>query len=399
MKRFLCMILSACLLLCLFGCSLSPASEQATPSTQQTAPSETTAPPATQPTSQPDASAVYEAPMAAVSLPLIVENHQSESGDEIAYYTHQDISITLPDADVAQAVTLDLLNRIDKTRASADAVFDSADADFSGQDSWYPYSYAITYQPMRLDENVLSLFGTETAFDGSPRSVHNTISVTYDLTTGEPLTLKTILHEENYADAMCELILEGLKSSADILFADYESTVKGKFSTNVPVSSWYFSNEGLCFYFAPYEIAPYSAGTIVSQIPYDRLSGLMKDAYFPGEQLMYSGAVLAEKLDAIPEAYTQFAEATLAGGGEKLLITTDGSISNVRLTLSAIAPETGVNEAVVLALAGMGPTDAILLNLDLDNALNNLTITFDSYGQTQTLQLKESENHTLIFSK
>lgn len=399
MKRFICAMLVLCLLYAILGCSQTPDPTENDPIATPAA-TEATPVPSETASQQIGASAVYEAPMASAALPLIVEAQNDDANTPIAYYTHQDVSITLPDADVAQAVTLDLLNRIDKTRIAANAVLEAAKEDYSGQAGWYPYSYAITYQPMRLDENVLSLFGTETSFDGSPMSIHNAISVSYDLTTGEALNLRTILHEENYADALCDMILEGLKPSAESLFADYESIVRGKFSTNVTVSSWYFSSTGLCFYFAPYEIAPYSAGTIISEVPYDRLSGLLNDIYFPSEQLIYSGAVLAEKLNGtIPEIYTQFAEVKLDAGGDKLLITTDGSVSNVQLKLNTNTPETGVADVAVLTLAGLGPTDAILLDADIASLTDLLSITFDSYGERQTLYLKENADGSLIFTK
>jgi len=399
MRRLICAALLTALLVCAAGCAQEPAPTGTTASPSTSLPTETTTPP-TDATLPEGATAVYEAPMASVALPLIVQSTKASSGKEIAYYTHQDVSVILPDADVAHAITLDLLNRIDKTSASAQKVLKAAEEDYSGQDNWYPYSYAVTYTPMRLDENILSFLGTEASFDGSPMSIHNAISVSYDLTTGEPLTLRTILHEENYADALCDMILEGLKSKSDQLFADYESIIRAKFSTNVTVSSWYFSNSGLCFYFAPYEIAPYSAGTIISEVPYEKLSGLMKDAYFPGEALDYSGAVKVEKLeDGIPDSYTQFAEIKLQDSKDKLLITTDGSVSNVQLKFTAIPPETGVTETTVLTLAGMGPSDAILLDADAAAVKDQLSITFRSYGETQTLLLKENADGSLVFSK
>jgi len=400
MKRSICLILCLCMLLCLLGCSQFPAPTNTPITAATTVPETTTATQLVQTEQEQEASAVYDAPMASVALPLTVETEKND-GKTIAYYTHQDISVTLPDADVAQAVTLDLLNRIDQTRDAAETLFETARSDYSGQDSWYPYSYAITYTPMRFDQNVLSLFGTEISFNGSPRSVHNAISANYDLTTGEPLTLRGILHEENFADALCDLILNGLTTDKDTLFSDYESIIRDKFFTNVPVDSWYFSDTGLCFYFAPYEIAAYSAGTVVSEIPYELLSGLLKDTYFPAEKLTYSGTILAQTVTdtAVLDAYAQFAEVTLGDGEQKLLITTDGSVSNVYLHYATGNAESGVTDAVILTLPGMGPKDAILAELSADFPLENLSISFNSYGQAQTLKLVRNADGTLTFSK
>lgn len=402
MKRYLFLLLCAALTLCLCACQKAPDATTAG-TTASSAPTVTTGTTPTQP--EQDASATYDAAMASVSMPLIVETEKAEDDSVIAYYTHQDVSVTLPDADVAGSITLDLLNRIDKTRSEAENVFASAKADYKAQSNWYPYSYAIAYQPMRLDQNVLSFYGTEGCFDGSPRSMHTGISITYDLTTGEPLALRGILHEENYADALCDLIIASLKSSsADTLFSDYESIVRAKFSTNVPVDSWYFSDAGLCFYFAPYEIAAYTAGTVVAEIPYEKLSGLLKDQYYPGESLVYSGALTAKPIAPDDtkslEAYTQFAEVAIDPDEDQILITTDGSVSNIHVNYTTEEAACGITQCTVLALGGMGPTDAILLTVNEDELdVRNITVTFDSFGQTQTLQLTKESTGVLKFVK
>lgn len=346
---------------------------------------------------------VYDSTMSAVSLPLITEVTYSEDKKPIAYYTHQDVLLSLPDADVAGKITLELLNRIDQTRPAAEKMMKTAKSDYEGQSNWYPYSYAITYQPMRLDQNVLSLFGTEASFDGSPRSLHNAISANYDLTTGEALSLRTIFHEENFADTICDLIINGLTGyEKDTLFSDYRSIIRGKFSTNVPVDSWYFSDDGLCFYFAPYEIAPFSAGVVISQISYEALGGLLRDEYFPTEELNYAGSILIQAVPAGDTAllsqFSQFAEVSIEPGTQKLLIYTDGSVSNPRLILST-EPDSGVSEATVLSLAGLGPKDGILVEVSTETAIKNLTISFESFGQLQTLRLQQNESGKLIFSK
>lgn len=395
MKKCICAILCTAMLLCLLGCSQSPVPTDVpltSTSTSATAPQ-----PSTQDETHQNPTAVYEAPLAAISLPLVCESAYNDSNEAIASYTRQNVSITLPDADVAEAVELDLLNRIDKTQSSADRIFAAAKADYTGQADWFSYSYSITYQPMRLDQNILSLFGAETSFDGSPLTLNNAVSVNYDLTTGTALMLRTILHEENFADALCDLIIDGLQEKKDTLFDDYASIIEAKFFTNVPVESWYFSNDGLCFYFAPYEIAPHSAGTVISEIPYDRLSGLLKDAYFPAEKTNYSGALLAQPVTdtSVLDAYSQFAEVSISSGADKLLIYTDGSVSNVKLHYRTSDSE----DAVILGVAGIGPTDAILVEISIDRAVENLFIIFDSFGQTQTRKLTQNADGSLAFSE
>ena len=375
MKNFIALLLTIAVL-AMTACS-APAGKD---------PSSTTSPAIIEstPTHTGNPSAVYDALMSAAAMPLIVEVCTNKNGEPIAYYTHQDLNITLPDADVAQVITLDLLNRIDKTRSKAEEVFRSAKADYSSSKSWYPYSYATTYSPMRLDQNVLSFSVLEVSYDGSPRSSQSVYSLNYDLATGDVLNLVTIFHEENFTDAICDLVIEGLASyDQEGLFTDYKEIVRDKFYTNTTVESWYFSETGLCFYFTPYEIAPYASGVVVSEISYEALSGLLKDKYFPGEKLNYAGTLVAQAVTAdnvaLLDEYDQFAHITVEPGTQQFLISAQGSVSNLRVHYEADR-NTGITECPILLMPGMGPGDGILLDVSLDTALENIYITYEANG-------------------
>ena len=47
----------------------------------------------------------------------------------------------------------------------------------------------------------------------------------------------------------------------------------------------------------------------------------------------------------------------------------------------------------------MGPTDAIILTMDDDALDGRITITFDSFGQAQTLTLTEESDGVLKLTK
>lgn len=392
MKKFLAILICTTLLFGISACKQTPATDAASaPSTDTTAADIQTTP---VPPSTDEPSAIYEAPMVAVSLPIITESEIVDA-KEIFRYTYQDVTVSLPDAEVAQAISLDLLNLIDKTSDSAAKIRESAIEDYSGQKNWYSYHYAILLEPMRLDQNVLSFYGTQTAFDGSPRPSSACISINYNLTTGEPLTLRGILHDDYSADVLCQLIVESLSGYSDSdLFFDYQQIIEDKFSTNVPVESWYFSENGLCFYFAPYEIAPGAAGAVVSEIPFDKLSGLLKDAFFPAEQLNYSGNVVLQPVDdegAILKQYTQFAELIDSEQGKKYLLHTDGSVEHLRI--QTITDEQ--QSITVFAAAGIGPTDAVVIQALPENLAGKTTVSFRAAGSTVIRTVTEGSDGTL----
>lgn len=388
MKKIFTMILCCCILLSLTACGEEPAPIQdattSSPTTQAATVPSTTATEATEPIS----SAVYSGALAAITMPVITETETDANGTIISYYSYPDVSVTLPDGDVAQVIELDLLNRIDSTSKAAEQIHAAAKSDYSGQDDWYNYFLDVSYTVERLDQNVLSLYGKEAAFDGSPSSATVGVSVNYDLTTGSALTLQSIMYADFSADVLSQLIVEGLSSYEEsTLFQGYEDVIDQMFSTNIPVESWYFSNTGLCFYFAPYEIAPNAMGIIVSEIPYSALSGLMKDAYFPTEELVYSGSVQAEAMTGIQNEtlknYAQFGELSLGDGGQKYLLTVSGSVLNLRIhALTKDGSGNHIAGKMLYATAGMGPTDAVIMDLPTD--CNGLYFVYESNGKPST---------------
>lgn len=378
--KVLCVILCFTLL-CACSQNAEPATTEAT-----ILPTETEA--TVIPTTEGDPVAEYEAPLTAVSLPIITQETTAQDGTLLSYYSYQTAAVTLPDADIAEIITLDLLNRIDASTEAGEAVHAAAQRDYQVGSAWYPYFYSVVYSATRMDQNVLSFYGTETSYDGSPRSVSASHCVNYDLTTGNALSLRSIMHEEYSADALCDLIVEALGIYEEgELFFDYADIIRERFSTNVPVDAWYFSANGLCFYFAPYEIAPNSLGTVVAQIPYEKLSGFLKDQFFPSEKLNFVGALQAQNVAADPtvlEGFAEFAELELTKGKDQVLLTVDGSVANVQIFTQAQGE--GEEKHMVFATAGMGSRHGLIVEMDLSTDAP-LLITYESAGATQSCTL------------
>ena len=386
MKKILSMFTCCCIIFALAACSQEAAPTQQ-PTTTQAPTTEATVPTtlATEPTA-PISTAVYSAPLAYVSMPPITEAEVS-GNTTLSYYAYPAMSVVLPDADVAEVVKLDLLNRIDATTQTAQTVHAAAKKDYSGQSDWYNYYMDVSYEVKRLDQNVLSVFGTEAAFDGSPNSTTIGVSANYDLSTGASLSLKSILFPDFSADILADLIVDGLNNYDETtLLPGYKEVIDQMFSTNVPVESWYFDNTGLCFYFAPYEIAPHSMGIIYSHVPYSSLSGLMKEAYFPMEDLAYSGNVEITSMNKLEnnvlDAFDQFGELTIGEGGNKFLLTTNGSVLNLQIYEAYESFDGGniIPSKMLFASAGMGPTHAVILDIPTETSL--LYITYESNGET-----------------
>lgn len=329
MKKFLSLTLCLLFLLSMDGCSIFNDTEETTIPAQndtiaQSVPDHTETTP----------NIPYTEPLIAVAVPQSKEEFSAEDGTCIFTYTNQDMVLTMDDAAVADIITADFLSRNDFSSAAQD-VLDAAKAAYSGQDDWSAYFYELFYSPIRLDQQVLSLLGSEIVYNGTPRSVNTSVSVTYDLITGKALTLQDVLKSNYSAENLIKLILEAVKqySEQGILFTDYEYIISDLFSTNTPMDRWYLSDKGLCFYFTPYEIAPNTAGTVTAEIPYSALTDLLKDEYFPAESDSYTGTVTVTKATDINMDNMEFTEVILDNQGQEFVIQSLGTALNVRVTV------------------------------------------------------------------
>lgn len=391
MKRIkvISIILCAALALTLTGCTGKP--EPTTASTQPTTQgttlettTETTVPNYTDP------SVTYHAPMTAVSLPVVTNSSKASDGTTLFTYTYQNMTLFLQEAAVADEIYLDFLNRLDASNTAAQSLQAAAASAYSGQDGWEPYSFSLLYRPVRFDEMVLSLFGTESVFEGYDRNNTASISITYDLLTGNALGIRDILVPDYSADTLVNLIVAGLAEyeKQELLFPDHAQLVSDMFFTNRPVENWYFAQDGLCFFFNPYEIAPYSSGTVVSKIPYDALGGLLKDSYFPTEAVSFTGSPKIVEFDAAnTEDIRNFAELIVDTNGKKYLLYTDGTLLNVRIEAATLYEGGGalLTNGTVFAATAISNGDAVMIQCD---DLSDLLLTYEANGQVWCVPLK-----------
>lgn len=369
MKSLLALVL--CISICLCGCMMQPDTQNTQFTTQST-----TTGIQTDPTDADDI--VYDLPLVAVSTPMITEITAAEDGTCIFTYSVQDIMLTMDDPVVAEIVTDDFLHRNDLS-VTAQSVLDAAKAAYTGQDGWTPYSFVLLYNPMRLDQSVLSFYGSEIIDNGGPRSTSTNVSVSYDLLTGKALTLSDILVSGYAAEELVNKILASISdlSEQGVLFTDYEYIISDLFSTNTPMERWFFTRNGLCFFFTPYEIAPYNAGTVIAEVPYAELVGLLKDEYFPAEEISYNGSLaLQEATQADMNAYQRITEVILDPDGTEYVIVPHGTAVNVRLDMRA-STDDAVPGYTVYAATGLTEGDAVMLQLTKDQ-LSGITVSYNS---------------------
>lgn len=383
MKQYLTILLVLTMLLCFASCAKAPETPTTSPTVATTLPTEPTeSTQQTQPTELPNL------PLLTFSAPILSRQHKAEDGALLMTYTYQDFSLILEDPQIADAIVLDLLNYVDYENSAAKSVLADASAAYALGSEWTPFAYSTFFSPERFDQSVLSLYGTHSLYSGSPRPSTASICLTYDLVSGRQLSLQDILVFDFSADVLSQLIVDSLQelSEKGMLFSDYAYVISEMFSTNRPVDSWYLTNTGLCFYFAPYEIAPYSSGIITAEVPYNALTDLLKAEYFPAETEALLGSLSVQSFqDANPDDFTQFAELVMDEGEEQFLLHTDGCVQNLRVELGSWLDDGSFYpEAVVFAAPTLCARDGIVVHAGSDT-LQNLRLTYSSSGDTIVL--------------
>lgn len=384
MKKFLCFVLIFSVALAMAAC------KQPGPEPDSTSgPTETTTISNTETTGETATDLpVAQKPMISVSVPVITETATAEDGAVIFISKHQNISLIVPDPEVADNIIISFLNAVDTAHSNAQAVKDAAIAKYNGQVDWVPYLNQVTYNPTRIDSSVLSFFGTYVTYSGAAHPETAYLPVSYDFLTGHTLRLKDVLTDTATADQLTDLVTEALNTQKEekFLYEDFDETVDHRFHTGFSHDTgWFFSQEGLCFYFAPYDIAPYVSGVIIAEIPYSKLVGVLKDAYFPAEQESVSGDLqISEFNENALNNFSQISEIILNEGGEKALLYTDSAVYNIRIESGSWNSKGTIFTPAhtVFAASTLTPGDTIMIEGVTTEELPSLRIQYDMNGKT-----------------
>ncbi len=324
--RFICYALSAIMLLS--ACQNTGAQK---PTDSITEPSVTETP--TTPATEPEATPVFEN-MYSVALPVTTENYYAENQELLYSYFRQTMYLNLQDIDVTDKIVRNYAERMEASNTLSKDILSSAESSYNAGSAFTPYSYEIQYNVTRIDQSILSLFGHVVQIGDTPRANSNLISINYDMVTGDVLTVGSILYHLDTKDDLAALAISTLEGRNDIrLFEDFRDTVSERFSRDESTDEdFYFSANGLCFYFAPNEIASRSYGTVVVEIPYNELTQIIGDPYFPPERSYTNGNVTIHKFtEQDYDSYQQFVDVIADEDGSKLLLTTDTAVQDVRI--------------------------------------------------------------------
>ena len=246
------------------------------------------------------------------------------------------------------------------------------------------------------------MFGTRTTYTGGLHPDQSCISVNYDAANGESLTLGSILNHVDNKQDISDLVLDELDSLAYqySLFDGYESVVKERFLADESADeAFYFTDTGLCFYFAPYELAPFSTGIISVEIPYEKLPGILADQYFPDEYHPSTGALFAENADSQDlGSFTQIIEATLHTDGDRVLLCSDKTVQRLTITLGSWTPDGlyFLPEYVIFRATGTSADKAFVIRMAIPEILPDLMVSYETVEGKQSYYISKSAENGSI---
>lgn len=376
MKKQIAIILALSFAIALAGCTKAPANSPE--------PTETIVPTQTTTATKPTAPTGPAETMIAVDVGVTTQDTTAEDGTVLFQRTNQKMHLILNNAEVADKITKDFLNRLDIEQDAA-TVEAAAKSAYTGNKNWTPYFYGFSYNPQRIDQKILSFYGDKVKFTGAAHAEISRKGASYDLATGDVLTLASIMTTEATTEDFCKLVLDALaeRAEGDFLREGYSEDVKRRFTADpTQDENWYFTTAGLCFYFDPYEIAPYASGVITAEIPYEKLAGLVHADYLPATRAAATGKVTISAFTSdLAENFTHTAELVMDPEGKMYLVHTEGAVQDIRITF------TNRDESyTVFAANSLSAGEAIMVQAQEETA-KSLELSYLSNGKTVKEQI------------
>lgn len=394
-------LLCAALLLC--GCTISPL-----PPESSAAPTSdpSVSPPVVTDEPEPSSEPVPEAEP--VKLYATVSHTDTfianDDGVEILSAGCDSILIKSSNSDVSDAIASRLAELDDeyqlelgKIRISAEEFYEEAVS--SGTTTmWNKYTLNRIYEPVRMDENAISVIVTISEYLGGAHPTSVLTTCNFDPDTGAVLSLRDVCKAgdrslEEYINSRLPAIA-ARDEAAPLFFEGWEDTL----STLVLDKIWYFDETGITVICNQYLIAPYVAGIQYLTVPYAELNSLLDPKYMPAEEADEGGTVSVSGREPTDTSSTRV---VLSEIGERFYFTADATVSNVRLTIGTSDFETFefTPTHVIYALNRMTPSDSIAVTAYIPEILPDLMLSYTSGGEKYEYLIGQSGYDGSVFLK
>ena len=267
------------------------------------------------------------------------EDEELKSGDGTTYYRQSLGTATVSSKDERAAERINSSLAELYVRFGADAEYTQRVAEDQTDGEQIALSYYCAPSVTRCDTRVLSAVFDVSQDIGGIHADSTRTSRSYNADNGSLLTLADIAKNEEQLKTFIKNYVIGLAAGDDykeggvsILFDDFESTINDLVDAG---SSWYFSDGGLVFYANPYDIAPYSRGVLLFEIPYSALEEFIDEGFMPAEYEGENGMLLADDGDKLDRSSLNIlGTVTVDEDGQSVVLSAEETVYNVKIYTS-----------------------------------------------------------------
>lgn len=267
------------------------------------------------------------------------EDEELKSDDGTTYYRQSFGTATVSSKDerAAERINSSLAELYVKFRADAEYTRRVAEDQPDGEQ--IALSYYCAPSVTRCDTRVLSAVFDVSQDIGGIHADSTRTSRSYNADNGSLLTLADIAKNEEQLKTFIKNYVIGLAAGDDykeggvsILFDDFESTINDLVDAG---ANWYFSDGGLVFYANPYDIAPYSRGVLLFEIPYSALEEFIDEGFMPVEYEGENGMLLADDGDKLDRSSLNIlGTVTVDEDGQSVVLSAEETVYNVKIYTS-----------------------------------------------------------------
>lgn len=267
------------------------------------------------------------------------EDEELKSGDGTTYYRQSLGTATISSKDERAAERINSSLAELYVRFGADAEYTRRVAEDQTDGEQIALSYYCVPSVTRCDTRVLSAVFDVSQDIGGIHADSTRTSRSYNADNGSLLTLADIAKNEEQLKTFIKNYVIGLAAGDDykeggvsILFDDFESTINDLVDAG---ANWYFSDGGLVFYANPYDIAPYSRGVLLFEIPYSALAEFIDESFMPVEYEGDNGMLLADDGDKLDRSSLNIlGTVTVDEDGQSVVLSAEETVYNVKIYTS-----------------------------------------------------------------
>lgn len=267
------------------------------------------------------------------------EDEELKSDDGTTYYRQSLGTATVSSKDERAAERINSSLAELYVRFGADAEYTRRVAEDQPDGEQIALSYYCAPSVTRCDTRVLSAVFDVSQDIGGIHADSTRTSRSYNADNGSLLTLADIAKNEEQIKTFIKNYVIGLAAGDDykeggvsILFDDFESTIKDLVDAG---ANWYFSDGGLVFYANPYDIAPYSRGVLLFEIPYSALEEFIDEGFMPVEYEGENGMLLADDGDKLDRSSLNIlGTVTVDEDGQSVVLSAEETVYNVKIYTS-----------------------------------------------------------------